>query len=203
MAAAAEWERDLGATDWQTVTSRLAVARDLRYLGRYDDAVELARGLADVMDQRSEPWNFLRLGVYAELSVSLRLAGYYAEAHDLAEDLHRRYVEYVGHEHRATLVLATSLICARRVVDDLPSAAELGEATIQAWDKVTGPGHPNALAARANHAVTSRMRGYPAPALEMNQAALAGFEQLTPEHPQALRARQRGRVNVDITPATI
>lgn len=284
--AAAERERYFGATDWQTLHSKFGVARDLRWLGQYEEALARSRELADVFEGR--PWTFQHLEALLDLSASLRRAGYYPEARSLSEDVYRRYVEYAGEEHRATLVAATNLICDRRVVDDLAGAVALGEATVPAWEKVAEPGHPNTLSARANLAVALRMRGYLAAAQEMNEATLEGFrqvysyehhnilavmtnlasdlaavgdvrraremgeqvvaasrevrgaahpatlaaaanlaldlkatgdaeaaraleaqtlaaydEQLSPEHPQTLRARQHGRVNVDIEPVAI
>ena len=139
------------------------------------------------MEARNAPWNFRRLLMRSGLAVSLRWAGYFEEAHDVAEDTYRRYVEYAGEEHRATLTMATNLMCDRRLVDDLVRANVLGEATVAAWEKVTGDDHPCTLNARANLAVILRARGYPAAALEMNQAALEGFRRLYAyDHPSTL-----------------
>ncbi|MCW2929788.1 MAG: hypothetical protein JWM19_750 [Actinomycetia bacterium] len=190
-AVAVERERYFGTTDWQTASSKFGMARDLRRLGRYEEALGLARELADVMERRNEPWNFLRLDIFAGLSVSLRRVGYYGEARDLAEEVYRRYVEFAGEQHRATLVMATNLMCDRRVVDDLASAEVLGDATVRAWEKVAGPGHPNTLNARANLAVILRMRGNPSAALELNEAVVQGSHGLFPyehEHPNTLIA---------------
>jgi hypothetical protein len=188
MVVAAERERQFGATDWQLVTSKFGITRDLRRLGEYEDALRIARDLGDIMEIRNVPWNFQRLEVFSGLSVSLRRAGYYDEARALAEEVYQKYVEYAGEEHRATLVAATSLMCDRRVVDDLAGANALGDATALSWEKVVGSGHPNTLNARANLAIILRMRGYLAAAQEMNQAALDGYQRLHPdyEHPNTL-----------------
>jgi tetratricopeptide (TPR) repeat protein len=184
---AIEREQYFGPTDWQTVSSKFGMARDFRRLGRYDEALTLGRELTEIMEARNEPWNFLRLDVYAGLSVALRRLGYYREAHNLAEDVYRRYLEFAGEEHRAALVMATNLICDRRVIDDLAGAQELGESTVRLWEKVAGPTHPNTLAAQGNLAVVLRMRGNPATAREMNESVLARFrEHFSYDHPSIL-----------------
>jgi tetratricopeptide (TPR) repeat protein len=185
---AAERERYFGATDWQTISSKFGMARDYRRLGRYDEALALGRELTELMEARNEPWNFLRLDVYAGLSVALRRIGYYPEAHDLAEGVYRRYLEFAGEDHRATLVMATNLVCDRRVVDDLAGAQDLGETTVANWEKVAGPDHPNTLTARGNLAVVLRMRGSLAAARTMNESVLAGFRASFPryDHPSTL-----------------
>lgn len=180
-------ERYFGATSLPVVSSKFGVARDLRHLCRYEESLEVCRQLSAIMEARDEPWNFRRLLVASGLAVSLRWAGYFAEARDVAEDTFRRYVEYAGEEHRATLTMATNLMCDRRLVDDLVRANELGEATLAAWEKITGSGHPCTLNAMANLAVILRTRGYPAAALKMNQAALEGFRRLYAyDHPSTL-----------------
>ena len=184
---AVERERYFGSTDFQTISSKFGRARDLRRLGRYDEALALGRELTEIMEVRNEPWNFLRLDIYAGLSVALRRIGYYVEGHDLAEDVYRRYIQFAGEEHRATLLMATNLICDRRVVDDLAGAQELGEKTVLSWEKVTDPNHPNTQAARGNLAIVLRMRGYPAAAREMNESVLAGLRRLYAyDHPSTL-----------------
>ena len=184
---AAERERYFGSTDWQTISSKFGMARDLRRLGRYDEALSLGRELAEIMEARNEPWNFLRLDVFAGLSVALRRIGLYAEARNLAEDLYRRYLEFAGEDHRATLVMATNLVSDRRVVDDLVGAQDLGDSTARRWEKMAGPEHPNTLTARGNLAVVLRMRGNPAAAREMNESVLASFRAHFPyDHPSTL-----------------
>jgi tetratricopeptide (TPR) repeat protein len=185
---AAERERYFGATDWQAISSKFGMARDYRRLGRYDEALAIGRELAELMEARNEPWNFLRLDVFAGLSVALRRNGYYPEGHNLAEDVYRRYLDFAGEKHRATLVMATNLICDRRVVDDLVGAQNLGETTVANWENVAGPDHPNTLTARGNLAVVLRMRGSLAAARTMNESVLVGFRASFPhyDHPSTL-----------------
>lgn len=185
---AAERERQFGASNWQLSSSLFGMARDLRWLSRYDEALEVSRTLADLMDARGEPWNFNRLEMFSGVAVSLRWAGYYPEARDLAEDVYRRYVDFAGEDDRYTLMAATNLICDRRIVGDLVQAEDLGRATVAAWKRIVGPGHPNTLSAQANLATVLRGRQFPSAAREMNQAALDGFRRLFPayDHPSTL-----------------
>jgi hypothetical protein len=147
-----------GATEFSVLSSRFGVARDLRQVGRHEDA----------------------------LPVSLRRAGYYEEARDIAEDTYRRYVAYAGKEHPATLSMATNPMCELRM-KDLARAQALGEATVAAWTKAVGADNPATLNARGNLAIILRARDDPAAALEMNQATLASFQRrYSYDHPDAL-----------------
>jgi hypothetical protein len=172
---AAELERIYSETDRRVIAAKLALATDLRWLGRLEESGTLGRELADIMVARDEPWNFLRLDVFAGLSLSLRALGYYSEPHEIAEDIYARYVDQFGEDHRATLVAATNLICTRRLVDDLAGSTDLGERTVASWERAAGPGHPNALIARANLAVTLRASGDPMSASTLNEEVLNGF----------------------------
>jgi hypothetical protein len=183
----AERERQFGAGDQLMASSWFGISRDRRYLGRYEEALDAARKATDLMEARDEPWNLLRLLMFGGLSVSLRGVGLYVEAHGIAEDVYQRYVDNIGTEHRATLQMATHLMCDRRAVDELGPAAELGRATVAAYEKVVGQGHSNTLIAKANLAVILRAQGYPAAAQELNHAALEGHRQLFAyDHPNIL-----------------
>ena len=180
-------EQNFGYSDPQTLSSKFGIARDLRRLGRYDEALDLSRELAEIMEERHEPWRLFRLSVYADLSQALRRAGYYADARELGESNLTRYQALVGNEHREALVAATNLINYRRITDDLTGAQELGEQTALTWEKIAGAGHPNTLTACANLAVVLWARGNSNAAREMNVSVLAGFEQIFgPDHPSRL-----------------
>jgi tetratricopeptide (TPR) repeat protein len=168
-------EQRFGPGDWQTLSSMFGLSSDLRRLGQYEKALEIADAAAAIVEAPGARMSFLRLSILSGQSVSLRRTGRYRDAHRVAGDVHRRCVEYAGAQHRATLVLATNLICDRRLVDDLAGAQELGEATVAAWDKAVGADHPNALIARANLAVVLRARGRLVDAQAMNTAALDGL----------------------------
>lgn len=180
-------EQRFGPRDWQTLSSMFGMSSDLRRLGRYQEALDIADAAAAIVEAPGVRMSFLRLSILAGQSVSLRRTGRYRDAHRLAEDVYRRCADYAGAEHRATLVLATNLICDRRLVDDLAGAEELGEVTVAGWDKAVGAAHPNALIARANLAIVLRARGRLVDACAMDTAALDGFRSVfSDEHPYRL-----------------
>ncbi|HEY1705843.1 MAG TPA: FxSxx-COOH system tetratricopeptide repeat protein [Trebonia sp.] len=182
-----ERERYFGSTNLPLLSSKFGVARDLRHLCRYEESLEVCREITSIMEARGEPHNFSRLLMDSGLAVSLRWAGYFAEAHAVAEDTYRQYVGYAGEGHRATLTMATNLMCDRRLVNDLEGAAGLGAATVAAWEKATSGGHPCTLNAKGNLAVILRAQGYPAAALDMNQRVLEGLRDLySYDHPTTL-----------------
>jgi hypothetical protein len=89
-----------GGNERSVLASRFGVSRDLLQVGRYEDALQPSRELVASYEARNSPWNFFRLNAYNGLPVSLRRAGYYEEAREVAEDAYRRYVAYAG---RSTL----------------------------------------------------------------------------------------------------
>lgn len=166
--------------------SQLGVCRDLRQVGRYEDALQASRELADTYAARDFPWNFIRLNVYNSLSVSLRRVGYYDEAWKVAEDTYRGYLEFAGPEPFGTLSMATNLICDRRMTEDLIGTQELSEATAEAWTRLLGRATPGGCT-RANLAIVLRLRGFPDAAREMNQDTLDRYREKCPyDHPEGL-----------------
>ena len=180
-------EQNFGYSDPQTLSSKFGIARDLRRLGRYDEALDYSRELAEILEDRREPWRLFRLSVDADLCQALRRAGFYADARELGESNFVRYQALVGNEHREALVAATNLINYRRITDDLSGAQELGEHTAQTWEKAAGAGHPNTLTAYANLAVVLWARGNSNAARDLNMTVRAGFEQIfDDDHPSRL-----------------
>jgi tetratricopeptide (TPR) repeat protein len=169
-------ERTLGPTDNLTLTSKFAIARDFRFLGRYEEALDLIREVNDTLDDKKEPWYLFRLLMAADLGVSLRRSGYYRDAAREAETVFERHVALVGHDHRRSLQVAMNLINDRRLVDDLSGAQELGDETVRRCERIIGSDHPNTNAARANLALVLRVRGNPRDAVKLNDEARAGFE---------------------------
>jgi hypothetical protein len=142
------------------------------------------------------------LNAKANLAVILRMRGYPAAAQEMnqaALDGFRRLYDY---DHPNMLLAMTNLASDLAAVGDVQRARELGEEVVAKSRDIRGPGHPATLAASANLALDLRATGNRDAARELETQTLAAYdEQLTQEHPQARRARQQGRVNVDIEPA--
>jgi tetratricopeptide (TPR) repeat protein len=173
--------RVFGAIDNETLDSEFAVSRNLRGLGRYEESLDRIRRLNEIMEDKGQPRNSLRLLVAIDLGVALRRAGFYEDAFSQgcsALELHR---SILGKEHRRTLRAAANLINDYRLNEDLAGAQQLGEETIEGLEKVAGPDHPNTLAACANTAIALRVRNNPEGARQMNERAVAGLRSVVGE----------------------
>jgi hypothetical protein len=142
----------------------------------------------------------------ANLAVVLRMRGNPTAAREMNEsvlaafqDLYPR--DRYPDEHPATLVVMANLASDLAAVGAVQQARDLGERTLAASRAVRGHTHPATLAVAANLALDLRATGDAEAALTLHQETLAAYEdQVTLEHPQARRAVQQGRVNVDIEP---
>lgn len=217
-----ERRRMFGNSADYTLSSKFAIARDYRKLGRLDEAFDMIREVCRLAELKNQPWHQSRLQFETDLSVTLRWVGLYDEARKVGEynlELNRRVL---GATHRQTLICAVNLVNARRLTFDLSAAMELGEETVKAWEKITGGReHPNTLAALVNLAIVLRLLGNPLGASRIDQEVLDRFTaDLGPEHPHTTtvmtnlasdlaalgdvqRARELGEAAVEITGRTL
>ncbi|MBL7498135.1 tetratricopeptide repeat protein [Frankia sp. CNm7] len=143
------------------IFSMNAVARDLRQLGLYLQARELAEQ-AYILFQDVVARNVLRenhawvLLQAKDLSVARRMAGDFAAALELARDVHERYVRDFTAIHPDTLAAAINLGNALRRTGDLDSAAKLIEQTVRGYQQALGEGHPFTHASILNLAIIQR-----------------------------------------------
>jgi len=146
------------------------------------------------------------LSARANLAVVLRMRGNPAAAREMNESvlvgLQRLYPrDRYPHEHPSTLIVMTNLASDLAAVGAVQQSRELGERTLTASRAARGHSHPATLAVAANLTLDMRATGDEAGALSLHAQTLAAYEeQITLEHPQARRAVQQGRINVDIEP---
>jgi len=138
----------------------------------------------------------------ANLAVALRTRGYPAAAGELNQavlEAHRRLYAY---DHPNTIIVMTNLASDLAAVGDVQRARDIGEQALAASREVRGPDHPVTLAVAANLSLDLRATGDGDEARSLEEKTQAALDsQLSPEHPQTLRARQRGRLSIDIEPA--
>jgi tetratricopeptide (TPR) repeat protein len=141
------------------------------------------------------------LAASGNLAIVLRMRGYPAAARETDEGVLAELRRAFSYDHPSTLVVMTNLASDLAAVGDVQQARELGEKAVAASREVRGPAHPATLAVSANLALDLRATGDVDAARELEQQTLAAYDRrLSSEHPQALRAHQQGRVNVDIEP---
>ncbi|HEX6524636.1 MAG TPA: FxSxx-COOH system tetratricopeptide repeat protein [Streptosporangiaceae bacterium] len=141
------------------------------------------------------------LATRANLAIVLRMRGNPDAAREMNESVLAGFRQLFKYDHPSTLVVMTNLASDLAAIGDVRRARELGEQTVEASRKVRGPDHPATLAVSANLALDLRATGDEDRARELRTQTLAAYTaRLSEEHPQARRAAQQGRVNVDIEP---
>jgi tetratricopeptide (TPR) repeat protein len=143
------------------IFSMNAVARDLRQLGLYLQARNLAEQAYQLFQEvvarnalrENHAWVLLQA---KDLSVARRMAGDFGAALELARDVHDRYVRDFTAVHPDTLAAAVNLGNALRRTGDLDGAAELIEQTVQGYRQALGESHPFTNASILNLAIIQR-----------------------------------------------
>jgi tetratricopeptide (TPR) repeat protein len=195
-----------GGAHRATLAAAMNLICDRRVADDLAGAQELGEQTALTWEKVAGPGHPNTLATRANLAVVLRMRGNPAAARDMNEGVlagfQRLYPrDRYPNEHPCTLVVMTNLASDLTAVGAVKQARELGERTLAASRVVRGQTHPATLAVAANLALDLRATGDEAAALALQQETLQAYEdQLTLEHPQARRAVQHGRVNVDIEP---
>jgi tetratricopeptide (TPR) repeat protein len=141
------------------------------------------------------------LAARANLAIVLRMRGNPSAAREINESVLAGLSQLFTYDHPSKLVVRTNLASDLAAIGDVRTAREIGEQTAAASREIRGPDHPATLAVSANLALDLRATGEQDRASELRRQTLAGYDaRLTQEHPQARRAAQQGRVNVDIEP---
>jgi hypothetical protein len=141
------------------------------------------------------------LAARANLAVVLRMRGNPDAARSTNEGTLAGFRQLFDYDHPSTLVVMTNLASDLAAIGDVRQARDLGEQTVAASQALRGLVHPATLAASANLALDLRATGDEERARELREQTLAAYDdRLSAEHPQARRAAQQGRVNVDIEP---
>jgi tetratricopeptide (TPR) repeat protein len=143
------------------------------------------------------------LNAKANLAVILRVRDFPAAALEMNRAVLARLRELYSYDHPDILLVMTNMASDLAAIGEVRQARELGEEVVAKSRVARGEAHPVTLAAAANLALDLRATGAAQEADVLAAATLAAFEaddQLTPEHPQVQKVRQRGRINVDIEP---
>jgi tetratricopeptide (TPR) repeat protein len=165
-----------------------AIGRDLRQVGRYQEALEIAeqaRGdFVDLVRQRVLPADHLWVLWQAkDLSVTRRKAGRLREALDLAEEVYDRFIKSFGETHPDTLAAGMNLGNAQRVFgsvhqdEGLQAEADRHiEEAYQHYGAAFGDDHPFTWGCGLNLAIVRLRRGDERGARQRLEEALAGLE---------------------------
>lgn len=215
VAVLSDRRRTLGPRNESTLATRYRLLRVQLHLGRVSDAEQRARQLlVDLADEAtielSRPHvpgptragvatpgrsvRSLRLSVEQSLAKACCLMGRVDEARARLARVVAERREYLGDDHRDTLLARHDLAWTTMLVGRLDEGAADAEAVLTARERVLGAGHPHTMSSRSRVALSLLLRG-------RTQAGLAAFETLVDDagahlgadHLLTLRARH-GRV---------
>lgn len=149
-----------GVPDRHTLMTASGLATDLGTLGRFDEAVEMAReahaGFTDLLG----PDHPRTLAAANNLGVCLRMVGDYYEARDIDQDTLDRRRVVLGFEHPYTLFSASNLARDLRDSGDYGASATLLTSTYAMCKRVVGRMAPETLRTAKGLAVSLRRAGH-------------------------------------------
>jgi hypothetical protein len=112
-------------------------------------------------------------------------------------------VALFGESHPNSLTVMTNLASDLAATGEAQRARELGENILVLSRQVRGTDHHSTLAVAANLSIDRRADNDPLGAQELYEDTVRRFrESLGADHPEARRAIQHGRLNLDIEPMT-
>jgi tetratricopeptide (TPR) repeat protein len=191
----------VGEDHRETLVAATNLINDRRVTDDLADAQELGERTALAWEKIAGPAHPNTLATRANLAIVLRMRGNPSAAREVDETVLAGFRQLFHYDHPSTLVAMTNFASDLAAIGDVRRARELGEQTMAASRRVRGPDHPATLAVSANLALDLRATGDEDGARELYAQTLDAYDaRLTKEHPQARRATQQGRVNVDIEP---
>ncbi|WP_426505190.1 FxSxx-COOH system tetratricopeptide repeat protein [Dactylosporangium sp. McL0621] len=163
------------------------VAADLRALGRYDEARELAEDTYSRAQRTFGDEHDKTLLAANNLAVSLRLVGDFRAAAAYDEDTLARRRSNFGDEHPHTLLAANNYAHDLRALGRFLESRQLLDGTLQIYRRVLGDSAPATLRAAKNMAVTLRKLGDIRAAQQLTTDTLQRYRDLHGEgHPDTL-----------------
>ena len=164
------------------------------YLGRYDEALTLARdGLTYMrpgLQNVSLAINEMALTARSFLASAYRAAGDLTTAAPLHQQNLADCESALGTDHPETLVSRANLAYLYALQDQPEPALELHQRNLTDYQRVHGPNHPHTLNARANLASSYRALGDLARAIELHQQSVTDYARVYgPDHSETITAR--------------
>ncbi|MFE2560953.1 FxSxx-COOH system tetratricopeptide repeat protein [Streptomyces sp. NPDC059352] len=152
--AAAATGNDLGQ-----LQTKISIARDLRFLGQYQESEQLQReALTEARDLLGET-QFLTLVARHNLGVVLRMLGRYQEAYEQDTDTLARCETVLRPRHASTLNSNNAVAQDLRLLGRYREALGRQEANVRLHVKILGPQHLHTLYARSQLALCRRREG--------------------------------------------
>ncbi|WP_433332876.1 FxSxx-COOH system tetratricopeptide repeat protein [Spirillospora sp. CA-294931] len=194
----------LGPTHRQTLTISINLINDRRLTDDLAGAQELGEATLQTWEKVAGADHPNTLAAVANLAVVLRARANPSEARDLDERARDGMLTVHGEDHPNVIVVSTNLASDLAALGEVRLAAERGERTLETSKRVMGASHPCTLAAAANLALDRRAIGDQSGADALFEETYRRYvDELSSEHPMALRVLQRGRIDLDIEPSSV
>ena len=175
---------------------------DRRMVDDLVPAAELGEATVAAYEKTTGSDHPCTLRAKANLAVVLRARGYPAAALELNRVALAGFRRLYAYDHPSILIVMTNLASDLAAVGEATQAREIGEEVVPKSTASRGSLHPWTLAACANLALDLRATRERDAARALAAQALAGYdEKLSPEHPLTRRARQQGRLDLDLEPS--
>lgn len=192
-----------GSEHFGTLSMATSLICDRRMTEDLTGAQELGEATVAAWTREVGPEDPRTLHAKANLAIVLRVRDFPAAARDMNQVTLDSFRTRYSYDHPDGLVVMINLASDLAATGEAQRARELGEEVLAKSRAARGEAHPATLSAAANLALDLRATGDGRAADELEAKTIAAFEaddQLTPEHPQVQKARQRGRISPDIEP---
>jgi tetratricopeptide (TPR) repeat protein len=137
----------------------------------------------------------------ANLAIVYRETGNLTGAHDEDRYALDTFMRLFGVSHPSTIIAMANLASDLALLGEVHRARDLGERALKVSREIRGPDHHTTLAVASNLSLDRRADGDAESAEALFDDTMKRLiEALGREHPEARRAAQRGRMNLDIEP---
>ncbi|MFE7231855.1 FxSxx-COOH system tetratricopeptide repeat protein [Streptomyces sp. NPDC057596] len=184
-----------------SLSTAVNVCVDRRLTGDFDGSRRLADETAQRYARLLGDDHAYTLLTRAALAATLRTLGDLEAAAELEDDAARRLAATAGPRHITALTVALGRAGTAYARLDFERARDLDETVLPLLAEVAGPDHPLTASCTANLSLDLRGMGRGGEADELQRTALTSFTRsVRTDHPWLLAARQRRRVECDLTP---
>lgn len=189
----------LGEHHRYRLTAGVCLINDYRLIGDLENAHTLGQQVLEELTARS-PGHPTTLGALVNYAIVCRLLGQPTTARDLDEKALEGLRGLFGERHPFTLSVFTNLASDLATIGESARACDMGQEALALSREVRGVDHPDTLATAAN--LSRDLRAADAAAADVLFSETLDHYRTTlgEGHPEARRAAERGRLDIDIEP---
>jgi len=161
----------LGEDDFDTLEAQANLAKELRALGYYEEALEMRKKIFEVRKRKYGADDRSTLVAQANVALLLSDLGRHEEALQIRQEIYEKRKRYFGPENRDTLRVQSNLAVSLSALNRHEEALLVKQDALEKRKKVLGEEHPDTLRTQSNLAVTLRYLNRLEEALSMERDA--------------------------------